>query len=397
MKKKLVFVIPNLGAGGAEKSLVTLLNTIDYSLYEVDLILFEKSGLFLNLLPKEVVVLDLPLDCQLFSKKLIASCFQFLVRFRWSLLWCRILFFLQYRIRKNQAVAEQRAWRYFSKSIGLLSNEYDAAIGFLEKSSNYFVVECVAATTKIGFIHNDYYQLQLNSDFDLNYFQKLDYVVTVSDQCKVSLQEVFPQLKNKIKIVRNIVSPALIHKMASEKITDLRTNEPILISVGRLHPQKGFDIAIEAASKIKKRGFKFTWYIIGEGSERYKLENQIVEKGLQDDFVLLGVRANPYPYLKKATIVVQPSRYEGKSIALDEAKILHKPIVTTNFTTAIDQIYHNQNGIIAEMNPESLANGIIKLLQQPNLQHQFSSYLSQEQFGTEDEIFKLYKLLDSKI
>jgi glycosyltransferase involved in cell wall biosynthesis len=112
----------------------------------------------------------------------------------------------------------------------------------------------------------------------------------------------------------------------------------------------------------------------------------------------LGLKENPYPYLKAATVVIQSSRYEGKSIAIDEAKILQKPIIVTNFTTAKDQIEHLKTGIISEMNPESLASEIENLLQDEPLQQELSLHLLEEQlaFETDNEIEAFYQIVHNE-
>ena len=110
---------------------------------------------------------------------------------------------------------------------------------------------------------------------------------------------------------------------------------------------------------------------------------------------LLGLKENPYPYIANSLLYVQPSKFEGKSIAIDEAKILLKPIVTTNFPTVYDQITHGETGLISEMNPTALANEIEKLLIDENLRNKFAENLSKENWGTESEIEKLYQLIES--
>lgn len=397
MKKKLLFVIPSLEAGGAEKSLVNLLNTIDLKLYEVDLILFKNAGLFLKLLPTAVNIIPLEGDYKTFTQSLFSSITDFITRGKFSLAFSRIAFTFKNTTNKNSGIAEQKAWKNIVKSIPKINKQYDAAIGFLEKSSIYFVVDCVTAKNKIGFVHNDYNQLDLDVPFDLAYFQKLNTIATVSEECKRVLQQNFPSQKEKVKVMYNIVSEKLIQEMASEKIT-IDDSKPILLSIGRLHPQKGFDLAIQAAKLLRNNDVDFIWYVIGEGAERPLLEKMISENRLQENFLLLGLKANPYPYMKAATIVVQSSRYEGKSIAIDEAKMLQKPIVVTNFTTAKDQIEHLKNGIITEMAPESLATALKSLLANPTLQKELSLHLSKEHlsrnFGTESEIETFYQILN---
>lgn len=395
MKKKILFVIPSLEAGGGEKSLVTLLNTIDRQRYDIDLLLLKNAGIFLKLVPEGVNIISLDGDYTTFTQPLLSSVLNFLKKGKLQLAMERLFFTLKIKSIANKGIAEQKSWQNLRSSIPGISKEYDAAIGFLEKSSIYFVVDCVKAKTKIGFIHNDYNQLRLDAAFDLPYFEKLAAIATVSEQCKTVLQEVFPMQKNKIKIVRNIVSPIMIRQMADEKI-DLEPQSPMLLSIGRLHPQKGFDIAIEAAKILGDKNIGFTWYVIGEGAERTALEKKIIYNGVQESFVLLGLKENPYPYMKMADLIVQPSRYEGKSIAIDEAKILQKPVIVTNFTTAKDQIEHLKNGIICEINPLDLATAIENLLQNKALQAELSLHLSQEEpaLGTENEIGAFYQLLN---
>jgi glycosyltransferase involved in cell wall biosynthesis len=393
MKQQLLFVLPSLEAGGGEKSLVTLLNCINYEQYDVDLVLFAPKGIFLKQLPKNVKLLYLNDDFKTFTSGLSSAIVSFLKQGKMGMAFSRLLYTFKSNVIKNKGKAEQYSWNHLKKSITSLPKEYDAAIGFLEKSSIYFVVDCVKAKRKIGFIHNDYVKLDLDASFDLPYFEKLNTIATVSEQCVTVLKEVFPTQKDKVQLLYNIVSVKLIHQMAEEPVT-IDTSRPSMLSIGRLHPQKGFDIAIEAALLLKKQGLNFVWYIIGEGAERTALEQAITKNDLEKHVVLLGIKENPYPYIKQTTIFVQPSRYEGKSIALDEAKLLHKPIVVTNFTTAKDQINHLKNGIICEMDANSLADALTSLLQNESLQNELSLYLSKESLGSEDEIDKFYTLVN---
>lgn len=392
MKKKLLFVIPSLDAGGAEKSLVNLLNTLDFSKVEVDLFMFKHNGLFLNLVPKEVSIISLNKEYQLFSKNLGASIVALFLSFKIILLINRILFAINNKTYKNNAIAEQQGWKYLKKSFTKLPKKYDTSIGFLEKSSIYFSIDLVNATNKIGFIHNDYNKLGLNKSFDQNYFQKLHKIVTVSQECAHILKQEFSNQANKVVVMHNIVSGKLIHKMAQEPI-DFKENNTI-ISVGRLHPQKGFDLAIESAKILRDKEINFCWYVIGEGQERQMLEQLIANYDLQNYFKFLGLKQNPYPYIRQATVYAQTSRYEGKSIAIDEAMILHKPIVVTNFSTAKDQIIDSYNGLIAEMNPESIANAVLKYFEDKNVTQKICSNLQQNNYTTEHEIEIFYKLIN---
>jgi glycosyltransferase involved in cell wall biosynthesis len=231
--------------------------------------------------------------------------------------------------------------------------------------------------------------------FDVRYFERLDEIVTVSEECAQILKQRFPKQSAKVKTIYNIVSPKVIHAMVNKEqmaMYERQKDETVILSIGRLHHQKGFELAIEACARLTALGYRVRWYIIGEGEERERLTALIRQHGLEERFILLGLKANPYPYLQQADVYAQPSRFEGKSIAIDEAKILHKPIVVTDFSTAKDQITDGVDGLIVAMDPESIAAGIARLIDDRDATGRLTEHLSRQRLGTEDEIYKLYKL-----
>ena len=396
-KKNIVFVIPNLGPGGAEKSLVNLLNVIDYSKYDVDLILIHKSGLFLNMIPSNVNIIEIEgEDYKIFSLGLIKSLLLSLRKGKIKLAFNRIVFAAKNIFIKNKAVAEQKSWKNLKRFIPRFQKKYDAAIGFLEKTSIYIVTEKIDSIKKIGFIHNDYEKLGLDPKKDFVFLNKLDEIVTVSEKCENILKKTFPTLSDKTHVIYNIVSTTLINKLAANQnpveIDDCVTS---ILSVGRLHPQKGFDLAIDACDILIQKGYDIKWYIIGDGNEKKYLTNKIKKQGLENCFIFLGLRKNPYPFIKKADIYCQTSLFEGKSIAIDEAKILNKVIVATNFTTVKDQIQHEVNGIICDMNANDIAENLIRIINDKQEQDKLTKKLASEVLGTEKEIYKLYGLIEN--
>ena len=393
MKKKLLFVIPNLEVGGAEKSLVNLLNELDYDKYEVDLFLMSKTGIFLEQLPKEVNVLPESLYFKKFSIRFYKSLWWFLTHFKFSLVFYKILFTLSNRLTKNVVLSEQKNWRYLKHFFPVLSKEYDVSIGYLEKNANYIAVDSVKAKKYIGYIHNDYTAMGLYKKYDLPYFKKMNYVISVSENCVFCLEKEFPEFPEKFKLIYNVSSSKVIEKLSETKIEeDLKL--PYIVSIGRLTKQKSFDLAIKACKILINRGLTINWYVIGTGELKEELEEQIKEHELEQYFFLLGIRKNPYPYVKNAMIYCQTSVFEGKSIAIDEAKILNKPIVITNFPTAKDQIQHLENGYICEINLEAIADAVELLIKDEKLREKFTENLSKEDFGIEKELEKFYKLIE---
>ncbi|MED3960162.1 glycosyltransferase [Priestia aryabhattai] len=396
MKKNLLFVIPSLSAGGGEKSLVNLLSQIDYNSYNVDLFLLNHNGIFMDYIPKEVKVLCLPESYHLFSLPFYQSIKKLLLKGKISLLFNRIMFALINKNNKNISQKEQYGWKYISESLEKIDKKYDVAIGFLEKTSTYFCIDKVDALKKIGWVHIDYDKLGMDPKFDIRYFRKLNNIITVSEECGNILKSRFPSERNKVKIMYNIVSPNLINKMAKQVkmgVYDKKCNEIVILSIGRLHYQKGFELAIKACRKLVDKGFNIKWNIIGDGEERENLTKLIKINNLENHVILLGLKSNPYPYIKQADIYAQTSRFEGKSIAIDEAKILQKPIIVTNFSTARDQITDGVNGLIVDMNSIAISEGIEQLIKDFELKKTIISNLSKEELGTEEEINKLYEIL----
>lgn len=394
-KKNILFVMPSLSAGGGEKSLVNLLSQVNFELYNVDLFLFSKSGEFLTLLPKEVNVINPKENHLIFTTPLKKSVKSFLRDKKYHLSYSRIMFTFKNRVIKNSSLSEQYSWKYLSASFDILEKEYDVAIGYLEKSSIYFVVDKVKSKKKIGWIHTNYSNSGMNNKYDIPYFKQLDNIVTVSQECANALKENFPTLTKKIKVIFNIISPKIIESLSNEEIQDsyLYKEKYInIVTVARLSEEKGIDQAIKSCKFLVNRGYQIRWYVIGEGKQREKLEQLININDLNNHFKLLGIRENPYPYIKKADIYVQPSRYEGKSIAIDEAKILRKPIIVTNFKTARDQIVCGVNGLIVEMSDESISEGIEKLVKEAEIKEKLINNLANEKLGTEEEINKIYAM-----
>lgn len=393
MKKNIVFIIPSLDAGGAEKSLVNLLDSIDYLNYNVDLVLLHNKGIFLSMIPSHVNLISLNSNYTFFSKRILPSVFSFILNLRIDLAINRFIFFCKNTLYKDKAIAEQYAWKNLRSSIQTLDKNYDVAIGYLEKSSIYFAVDKVSADRKIGWIHTTYSKSGMNADFDIKYFKKLHALIGVSPDCVVDLKSIFACISNRIHFINNMVSPKMIKSLANDKIEKNYFNNTI-VTIARLSNEKGCDLAIEASKILKEKNILFKWIIIGEGSERKNLEAKIKEFNLENEFHLIGLKVNPYPYIKGAKIYLQPSRYEGKSMAIEEAKILHKPIIVTNYLTAKDQICNNFDGIIVEINPQAIANAIENLLDNSFIQEKLILNLAKSNLNKVNEIQKLYQLMN---
>lgn len=392
-KKSVAIVIPSLSSGGAEKSLVNLLNAWDFDRAAVYLIVLKREGILLDSVPTAVHWVDLPKNYHRFTQSLPKACWSFFKAFQWGLLWNRIRYTWAIRQSKNVHHGEQTSWPFLRSSIGVLPQKFDAAIGYLEKTSLYFTVDCVAATNKAGFIRTDYSKLQTDLKLDQNYFEALSVLLTNGNPALQQLLKTFPQLKVPTDVVLNTVSAQWIMQQAGTE-SPFKKETIHLVSIGRLDLVKGYDWAIQACKILIEKGYDLQWHVIGEGSYRSSMELQIKELQLENHFLLWGEKLNPYPFLKYATLFVQCSRFEGRSSTVIEAKILHKPIVITNFETANELIQSGENGLIVTQNPEAIAEGIEKMITDKDFSERCILQLQNEgTYSTKNEIEKLYKLI----
>jgi glycosyltransferase involved in cell wall biosynthesis len=287
-----------------------------------------------------------------------------------------------------------KMWKIESRFIRPSRKRYDAVVAFMEGQPIYYAASKVAGRRKIGFIHGDYSAMGLDRDFDLGYFQKLDALCTVSESCLQSLRNVFPEYSDRLRLIFNIISPEFIRTMAEKgRGFDDGFSGPRILSIARLSLQKGLDLAMPAIAELKKKGLSFRWYIIGIGPEEERLKAMVQDLGIGDRVRFLGEQPNPYPFLKKCDIYFQPSRFEGKAIAVDEAKVMCRPILLTDFSTAADQIDSGRNGLIVPMTPDGILGGLESLLLNEERCAAFSESLSRLSFSNEDEINKLYALI----
>lgn len=369
--------------GGAEKSLVNLLNELPEEKYDISILLFKKEGIFLKQVPEYVHIMDTPFEL----KKLYSPVYK---AGRFMLLKIRGTF-QSYRKKGTESEKGEYRWRnYYASEIPVLNEEFDVAIAYIYGEVMYYIQEKVKAKRKLAWVHIDYRSAEHSAENDYKYFKKMDGIVSISNSCVQILREEFPDLKNKIYCIPNLTSSEAVKRLAGKNIPDEYIKGSYnLLSVGRLDEQKGFDMAITAASIIKKSGVKFKWFVIGDGYLEKTLKRQIKQEEVEDCFELIGVRENPYPYIKNCDIFIQPSRFEGKSVVMDEAKILAVPIVVTAFPTVRDQIVDGKEGLIVEMTPEKIAEGIIDLINNSDRRIAFKEYLASHEYGNH-ECVKLY-------
>ena len=351
-KKQILFVIDSLNCGGAERSLVSLLPLLDYDKMEVDLLIVSRGGLFEQYLPQSVCVITMPQSNG--SRKLLLP----LCRLRLSF-WIR--FDYMFGLQRHGA---ERYWTAMNNVIAPLKKHYDVAVAYHQGFPTYFVATKVDADRKCAWVNTDFRKAGYTECFNRLFYDKFDNIVAVSEaQCKMLEQTQYVE-KNKLHVVYDILNPEIIRQVAvmggfEDK---LPINALRIVTVGRMTGPKNYVLAVETAKCLRDAGLKFRWYFVGDGSERIIVERLVADYGLEEYVLLLGMQPNPYPYMDGCDVYVQTSSFEGFCMTLREARILNKPVVSTNIAVAYDdQACDGENGLIAEMTAESVAEKIMLL------------------------------------
>lgn len=398
MKKKLLIVSHALELGGAERSLIGLLNTLDPKICDIDLFLLRHEGELMGEIPSYVkllpeisayTVLARPMKDTLKEGHLILSAVRF---------FGKISAAGYNRIHKytDSVVALEYSHKFVCPFMPAIQpgKVYDLAISFL--TPHYFVTQKVQAKKKIAWIHTDYSHVQVNISSETAMWKSYDYIASISDAVTEGFLSVFPMLKEKIILVENILPECFVKRQANafsvENEMDAKGLK--LLSVGRFCKAKNFDNVPEICRMLRERGLDITWYLIGFGSDEGLIRNKISEAGMQDYVRILGKKENPYPYIKACDVYVQPSRYEGKCVTVREAQMMGKPVVITNYETAKSQLENGVDGIIVPLENQKCADGIFELINNHCLLERLSFNCQRRNYSNSEEVEKIYRIIN---
>lgn len=387
----------NMNIGGTEKALLTMLNEMDSSKYDITLLMLEEFGGFLNEIPSYVKVKYVdgfketkPFTKeppQLLAKELIKSkkyfkCINTLLAYGISKITNNISYYYKYVLR----------------NIKKLDEEYDLAVAYAGPMDliTYFVLNKIKAKKKAQWIHFDITKIGFNKKFAEKNYKRFDKVFVVSEEGKNKLISLIPSLKDKAEVFFNVISCKLIKDMSKkEKSFDDNFDGKRILTVGRLSDEKGQDLTIPVLARLKDEGYKVKWYCIGDGPEKSNYIKNIKDLNIINDYILLGSKLNPYPFMKDCDLYMQPSKHEGYCITLGEARCFDNPIVTTNFTGANEQINNETTGLVCDISEDGIYNSIKRLLDDEELYITIKNNLSNEVVDSTGEIAKLDKLIYS--
>lgn len=365
--KEILIVSDSLATGGLEKTLIDLCNVIDYTKYNVDLYLFSDGRDLVPQLNKNVNLLpDSPYFSTVFNQPISKAVKSLFKQKKFDLAMYRIFRFLKARLGLKGL--SKIDWNFQKKTMLRLDKKYDVAIGFAEGSAGYYVADCVEANVKNVWIHTDIKQIISNRALDIMAFTKADNICTVSQNSKNSLVELYPEFKNKIKV---FTLPSLfdfdhIEKLACEP-NEMDNSANCIVSVGRLVELKGFHLCVEPCKRLVDEGYNVKWYVCGDGPQRPDLENIIKQNNMENNFILLGNKENPYTYINSSDICVQPSSYEGLGMVVFEEKLFKKPVVVSNIPAFLEMIADGKNGLVINRDSENIYKAVKQLLDNPEM------------------------------
>lgn len=395
--KKALFVINTLGHAGAETALLEVLRNMDPREYDVDLYVLTNQGELVHELPEHVKLLNKKYNsCSVLSREgkralrgqvlhamlsggSILKCFPYLVRN-----FCVML-------GKGKILPDKLLWRVMSEGGMRIDTHYDLAVAYLEGGSTYYVADHVKADKKAAFIHVDYKKAGYTRALDKECYLKYDKVFPVSDEVRASFLQVYPECEAVTEVFHNIINQEEIRKksLLPGGFTDSYDGVRIL-TVGRLTAQKAYEVSVEAMKLLKEKGIRARWYVLGEGEQREALEERIKKLGLEQDFILLGAVGNPYPYLLQADLYVHASRFEGKSIAIQEAQTLGKTILVSDCSGNREQVVHNVDGMLCCLTPEGISEGIVELISDKEKYRRLGTAAAEKKQTDESEMHKLF-------
>lgn len=398
--KKICFVAECMYCGGTEKSLLSLLQYLDRTKYDITLLLLQKKGDLFSQLPDDIRVEVIPLaDDE--TDDLLSGRTNALVKSikRGRFITAGKKAIRGLKLKMGSKYESERRLNYYlsiENKIAEYPEPFDIVIDYMGYGlfNTFYAARKVKGKKKISWVHFEPNEAMPDFFVFEELLDEYDHIFCVSQSSQKQILDMMPSLTNKTQVFYNIVNDKDIHEKAQEFTVD-RDDRINILSIGRLDPQKNFDSAISVIDRLIGEGYKLTWNIIGEGWQRPHLENLINNTRHSGGLIhLLGQQLNPYPFLASCDMYFQPSRHEGYCIALAEARAFDKPIIATNFAGALEQLHNGKTGIITECDNESIYQGLKTLLDSPDMRAHLSDNLAKEHKEFPPQIKLLTDIID---
>lgn len=381
--------------GGSTAALLSLFNCLPPTEYKIDLQLQTNSGPLYKYIPSHINILPAARRFSGFKLKIVK-----LLKFILTGAAFKAII-ANFKLGKL-GFASDVIDDFYAKNLSKKNNNhYDIAISFLEGWSNFYLAYNVTANKKIAWIHSTFDNVTKTPHLQLPWMTSVDNIVFVTDACAQAFKKTMPQMSNKTIVIENIIDSLLVRKR-SEDLSESdsafqyykETNCFKIVTVCRITISvKGLDRIVNCAKILKEKNINFLWYIIGSGPDEQKLKDMITAAGIQDKLIPIGVRYNPYPFIKEADIMCMPSRYEGKPIVITESMILGTVPVVTEYLSAKNQINNGMDGIVVENDDFSITDAILKCINSDSHLKQMKANLQKNDYGNSEYIKTIETIL----
>ena len=241
----------------------------------------------------------------------------------------------------------------------LKGESFDTAIIYSDRVAE-ITVKAINAKKFLMFYHHGAMRKEYHDRYG---YEKSEKIIAVSDNIAKKLKAYRKKYAKKIVTVNNIVDIYSIVDKSKEPIEEglFSENTFNIVSCGRLAPVKGLNFAIEAIARLVEEGYTdINWYIVGGGPIQEDIRKQIASHKMEKHIFMLGMKNNPYPYIKKCDLFIQPSIFEGYSLSIMEAKILGTPILAS-YAAAENQIENGVDGFLCDTSTVSVYENILRL------------------------------------
>ena len=392
MKKKVIFHSGSLRMGGLERVLVEVLQNIDLNKFDIKLLIedeFKEENVFEKDIPNEIEITYLiPENVLQKTKKMRENKKN-----------------MMSKIGYNIMMQVERYIRNKNLMEFLKINKSEVLVDFDNGLSKD--IHKIKKMKKIAWLHNSIPKLKKKKSKIERFGKRLnnyDVIVAICDDMKLETEEIFPYLEGRVTRIYNPFNFERIKRLASydshlsKKEKEL-LKDNYIVSVSRLdNVQKDYPTLLKAFKKLKKEGLKEKLYIVGDGPSRKEIEDQIIELNLEKSVKLLGQQKNPYIWMKKASLFVHSSKYEGLPTVLIEAMILGVVIVSSDCPTGPREILDDgKSGILVEVGDvEGFVKGITEGLNQKE-KYNKNSKIRVEEFNKERVIKEYEEIIEELI
>ena len=388
-QKKVAILLPWLKMGGTNKVAIRFMREL-VKYYDVTLILSQNIGELLEEIPKDVhVIID---KMKPFKEMFMSD----LSHLKMKCLFQDIIYYLKVKTGKDSI----DNLSYIVKRNLYITNEiFDCAISYHGQSPERLLnlIYRVHSQKKVVWIHGEMGFSDNQCKRMEKYYKKMDHYFFVSEPTRNTFLQRIPVDIAKTTVYYNPLDKEEI-LLKSKELSDVNFSDKYtnIVTVGRVSSEKGQDMIPQIAKNLRKAGYAIRWYIIGDGPNLDKIKELIRKENVEEEVILLGVKSNPYPYMKACDIYVQPSYTEGYSTTICEAGILGKAIIGTKPSGGIrDQIENEKSGLIVDATVADLQQGICRLIDNPQLRNSLEFNISKKDFEGKKEISKFKDYIEN--